>query len=197
MPINASGIRPFALLAQWGGLGLAATYFANGLTRDDARVRVTQAASSHPQDVDPGQFTPQHLSGIFYFQGLEGVDRATSRLGVILTWLVVALIGYALQRQARLFALVSPTWLVVRSPYTTTLAVGIASLGFAPQVGTGLASSAVLQAAGSPAALSPQFTLEPGWIAAGLGYAIIVAAASRSRTRTAAAEDAGRIAPRS
>jgi len=179
----AGNVRILALAAQWTGLAVAATYLVNALTRQDARVTVAQDVDAGTAAVGAGQFTPHHTVGVFYVQGLSGSDRVVSRLGVIVFWLLVAVIGHAVQRQARRSASTGPAWLITRSRYTTTLAVALTGLGVVPPLGQALAASAVLQAAGSPAGYSPPVTLELGWIVAGVGYAVVVAVASSVRAR--------------
>ena len=50
-------IRPLALIAQWVGLSLAATYAVNAMTRQDAQVHVREAVRSVTTSAGSGQFT--------------------------------------------------------------------------------------------------------------------------------------------
>lgn len=163
------------------GLAAGATgvgYWVNGLTVPLAKVavRVAPDATAVPGLSGDATLTPVTTTAELTLWGVDGADRVVTRLGLVLTLLLVAAAAFVLVAQARRYASYGPAWLLVPSRLSTWAGVLVAALGVLPAAGAWVASSTVLLLAGSPEGLSPAADLQPGWVVAGLGYLAVTRA---------------------
>ncbi len=167
------------------GLAAGATgigYWVNGLTVPLARaaVRVAPDATAVPGLSGGATLAPVTTTAELTLWGVDGGDRVVTRLGLVLTLLLVAATAFVLVAQARRYAFYGPAWLLVPSRLSTWAGLLIAALGVLPAAGAWVASSTVLVLAGSPKGLSPVVDLQPGWVVAGLGYLAVTRAVRRA-----------------
>lgn len=166
------------LVAAAAGLG----YWVNGLTVPLATVpvRVAPDAVAVPGLSGDATLAPVATTAELTLWGVGGADRVVTRLGSVLGLLLIAAIAFVLVAQARRYARYGPAWLLVPSRLSTTTGLLIAALGVVPAFGAWVASGTVLALAGLPEGVTPAADLQPGWIAAGAGYLVVVRAVRRA-----------------